>query len=255
MYLVGRLIRLSPILLVLALVACRTVTVAVTPDVAMPEGGTCVLIIHGAKSAPRFWADSLADGVRRAEPADTVVRAVDWSDAAAPYAGVSRRALRVGEQLVPQLVDYDEVVIIAHSAGSFAAHAIERELAGTGVRIKLILLDPFVAAGVLDWRYGRDEFGAYAEETWVYLNTDDGVPATNTPCRNALNFDVTGLWPAADRAEDLHAVPIRWLHWTVGLPPGAWVSEDGGFTVGYHSDSQAFSALPKGTLLAVRSSR
>ena len=64
------------------------------------------------------------------------------------------------------------------------------------------------------------------------LNTDDPVPSTNLPLRNALNFDITGSKERESfvplEGDSLHSWPAAWY----GSHPGVIEKEGSGMSRG-----------------------
>mmetsp|Transcript_30154 Transcript_30154/g.64646 ORF Transcript_30154/g.64646 Transcript_30154/m.64646 type:complete len:171 (-) Transcript_30154:1134-1646(-) len=101
--------------------------------------------------------------------------------------------------------------IIGISVGAFSADATVNELkknfqvtsnqdigrnTGSNVPfVQLTLLDPFQQRGVFGVGHGKSKFGVSADFTEQYLNTDDPVPSTGEPIKNAVCYDVTNLRP------------------------------------------------------------
>lgn len=243
---VGSLAPLSVALIALALGGCGTPSFTIVGDTGDNQG-EAIVVVHGAGDNPESFALPLAAELADSTPRSPTVLVVDWEDAASNYLLAAGRGMEVGEGVARQLAGYDPVTVIAHSAGAFVAHAIERNLSGAG--LTLVLLDPFTARSIFQWRYGRRQFGSDADYTWVYLNTNDRVPATNAICRNAVNLDVTALVATADNESERHRSPVYWYRATVGDAPGDWIAL--GFPVGYHAREEDYDSFPKGKLIPV----
>lgn len=120
----------------------------------------------------------------------------DWS----PWRGNLLRAAydsqEVGIRIAKILLEYPQLKhlhIIGISVGAFAADSVSKTYKqgkGKG-HVHLTLLDPFCSKGVIPNSSGVDNFGKSADYCEHYLNTDDPVPFTNTPLRQAVVYDVT----------------------------------------------------------------
>lgn len=143
---------------------------------------------------------------------------VEWSDYSSNILQASFNGEKVGKLTAKKLLEQmtnpnnklSTIHIIGISVGAFAADAAVNELkenfkvnstrrqtkeTGETPFVQLTLLDPFQQRGVFGVRYGENEFGKSADYAEQYLNTDDPVPSTNKPLKNAVCYDVTNLRP------------------------------------------------------------
>jgi len=117
------------------------------------------------------------------------------------------------------------VHVVAISAGAFAADAliIAARRALPNAYLRMTILDGFTADGAASALAddadapGLKSFGIDADFAEAYINTDDPVPSTTLPLRNAVNYDVTSaalrsrFEPVlAERGDSLHLWPAAY---------------------------------------------
>jgi hypothetical protein len=137
---------------------------------------------------------------------------VEWTKYSSNIFQASYNGERIGRLAANELLDLlpddsniQTIHLIGISVGSFAADAAARELvrnlnaeaSHTTSRpfIQLTLLDPFTQRGIFGFGYGNRVFGAFADYTQQYMNTDDPVPSTNEALQNSVCYDITHLRP------------------------------------------------------------
>ena len=201
------------------------------PPLAIKAGcDDVVFVLHGA-GGPDANSHRIAEAMQKRNAAAQIVEYIY-----APFVGDQLQApfnaMRVGDHLADELLvrsssPAKRVHVVGISVGAFAADRLATRLAldGRCERVKLTLLDPFTARGLLglvrpNSAYGVTTFGkaprVVAESVF---NRDDPVPSTNLPLEHAVNFDITN---AAARArftplpgDSLHSWPAAWY----GLNP------------------------------------
>lgn len=187
-------------------------------------GGEVVLLFHGSGGPDKLTRAALARV--RAQDARHSIKprlyyAPDWSEFSQSVLTAAFNAQEVGEGCARAVrglgPDVRSVHVIGVSVGAFAADACARATkrgARAGRRspfVRLTLLDPFCARGVLDWGYGRRTFGTGVDYAEQILNTDDVVPSTNAPLPNCYCVDVTPAKAAFQlpSAYDGHEWPLE----------------------------------------------
>ena len=197
------------------------------------ERDDVVLVLHGAggpDANSRRIVDAMQKRYIKAQVVEYVYTPFVGNQLQAPF-----NAMRVGDHLAEELLlnsaapTRRRVHIVGISVGAFAADRLATRLAADGrcEQVKLTLLDPFTARGLLglvrpESAYGVNNFGrAPRVVTESVFNRDDPVPSTNLPLRCAVNFDITN---AATRTrftplpgDNLHSWPAAWY----GLNPAA----------------------------------
>ena len=113
---------------------------------------------------------------------------------------------RIGREVAKRLpARIRRVHIIGISVGAHAAEACVRQLKQDRhdrIYIQETLLDPVCAKGVLDLEYGIREFGSMADYAQQFVNTDDVMPFSNSPCLKCAVFDITACRPEEIRGHD-----------------------------------------------------
>mmetsp|Transcript_27467 Transcript_27467/g.65960 ORF Transcript_27467/g.65960 Transcript_27467/m.65960 type:complete len:440 (+) Transcript_27467:39-1358(+) len=166
---------------------------------------------------------------------------VEWGDYSTNLFQASYNGEAIGrivaEYLSPKAKNIETVHLIGISVGAFAANMAatnwqqQQQQTGRGGEdrsgstassppsppyVQLTLLDPFTQRGIFGIGYGQHNFGSSPsiDYTQQYLNTDDPVPSTNMPIKNAVCYDVTSVrpseifghdWPLAYYAKRLEA--------------------------------------------------
>ena len=155
-----------------------------------------VLVLHGA-GGPDANTRRIADALQRESSSVQVVEYVY-----APFVGDQLQApfnaMRVGQFLADEVLRATDgpkrVHVVGVSVGAFAADRVASRLADAGrfEQVRLTLLDPFTARGLLgllrpESAYGVTSFGRKATIAESVFNRDDPVPSTNLPLQNAIN--------------------------------------------------------------------
>ena len=157
---------------------------------------TATLVFHGSEGFDRN-TDSLKAVLADRQKSSELILFVDWSKHSVNRLTASYQGQRVGKKFANKLdIKAKHLHIIGISVGAFAANAYVEQIKKfhQEARVKLTLLDPFVAKG-LDFSYGIRVFGKNADVCQQFLNTDDPVPFTNKPLSSCSVIDVTSLRP------------------------------------------------------------
>ena len=198
------------------------------PRLALDDGRSdeVVIVLHGA-GGPDANTRRIAEALEKTSSKGA--RVIEY--VYAPYVGDQLQApfnaMRVGDHLAEELAKAaaspKRVHVVGVSVGAFAADRLASRLAASGKceQVRLTLLDPFTARGILglarpESAYGVTEFGrSPGVRCESVFNRDDPVPSTNLPLRHAVNFDVT---EAAERGrftplpgDNLHSWPAAWF--------------------------------------------
>jgi hypothetical protein len=220
------------------------------PDIALdiPAGTTTlVLVTHGSADAGdplliRIVAELQA---RYRDVPGAAVRFLRWapqSDERLRAAATAQAAgRRLGEKLA-EIPGLRELQIIAHSSGAFMPDAICRAYRAAvpfPARVSMVLLDPFLIQGFIDWSWGARHHGECADFALAVINTDDPAPATNRPLANAYNVDVTGAPGSASFQPNGHYWPLEYYR-AVLLPVQAELAR------------RSFADYPRGAVHTVR---
>lgn len=142
----------------------------------------------------------------------------DWKKWCGNLLRASRDSEKVGKRVGKQIGEFSvhlqkkrghsdsddrlkKVHVIGISCGAFAANAVIEEIRRIEkknkikdedrIYTKLTLLDPFTLRGIFGKDFGVNNFGKEADYCEHFLNTDDPVPSTNEPCKNAFVYDIT----------------------------------------------------------------
>ncbi len=236
--------RLTAGLLLCALAAVLGCTEKITADPLPPQGEEAdrlLLVVHGLGDSPQSWPSELIDAVRLRMDNSTRwdMVAYDWSDHSedSDWLTASYSGLEIGRQLGTFLASaeysYGTIHIIAHSVGSFVIHgAVQayRKKSGSPARIHMTYLDPFTLHGVLNYSYGRKNFGRGADFAEMIFNSDDPVPSTNIPLDHAHNFDITGSDLKNTEGSEAHWWPVDYYITTI---------EDAGLAYGFQLSPMA----------------
>ena len=184
----------------------------VPPD---PPAGTrvLVLLLHGSggREEPALMAlEQRFVALAAARPEVSVIRYI-WS----PHSDTRLRA-RVNGRLVGEIIgkalasrpEIRAIHLVGHSAGAYPVQAIcdaYRAATPVAARIVSTFLDPIGFDGAFNPTWGAREFGGCADYAEAFINTDDPVPATNTPLAQAFTIDVTA---ARGDGVDGHRWPV-----------------------------------------------
>ena len=164
------------------------------------------IVFHGSGGQDQY-TDALMQRLRKNNPSQ-YSEIVEWSKYSTNIFQASYNGEKIGRLAVKQLLadanarNIKTIHVIGISVGSFCADAAVRELkVGLGGEqgqpfVQLTLLDPFTQRGIFGVGYGNKVFGKSADFTQQFLNTDDPVPSTNAPLKNAVCYDITNLRPA-----------------------------------------------------------
>ena len=160
---------------------------------------TLVLLFHGSNDHQNPELKSIKDKFVNLlkSPETTKVINYDWSYASS-YLKASANTIKIGKSIgleISNLKNLKNIRLIAHSAGAFIAKSLCQSYrdSGGGAHIETTFLDPFNLRGFADFNYGVRNFGKCADFASSIINTDDGVPSTNTMLKNSWNIDVTKL--------------------------------------------------------------
>lgn len=183
-----------------------------------PATRTLVLLVHGSggREEPTLMAlERRARELLADRDGVTVLRYI-WS----PYSDARFRASANGQRAgtllgaaLARLPALAGVHVIVHSAGAYLPEAMCAELrraAGRPVRVDMTFLDPIGFRGVLDTGWGVRNYGACADYAEAIINTDDPVPATNSPLQQAWNVDVTAAGKASGFTGGGHRWPVQY---------------------------------------------
>lgn len=187
------------------------------PPLALPAGTRdAVLIFHGRGGKEEPVVVNLAgrfEALAAEAPGTAIVRYV-WS----PWSDTRFRSqpngAHLGEVLGAELAalpDLENLHLVGHSAGAYVLDPLcaAYKAAGGRARVSITYLDPIGFRGVLDTGYGARNYGACADYAEAFINTDDPVPATNSPLRQAWTIDVTGAPSRAAFTGDGHRWPVQ----------------------------------------------
>lgn len=127
---------------------------------------------------------------------------------------------RVGRVLGAELAQLPRLAtlhLVAQSAGAYVleplCEAYRDAVTAAGrrpARIEMTYLDPIGFRGVLDVGYGARNYGQCADYAEAFINTDDPVPATDTPLEHAWNVDVTAAPARAGYQGGGHRWPAQY---------------------------------------------
>jgi len=181
-----------------------------------PETRVLVLLFHGSNGADLPVWSEIADRVSQlnASNPQSVVVKYNWSVGsdkrmrAGANAEVFARALG---QEIARLEKLEYVQLIAHSAGSYILDPLcesYRERVAQTAHVEMTFLDPFGSRDLVDVNRGNRNYGSCADYASAYISTDDPVPSTNSPLRQAYNFDVTNSSARAGFTQMGHVWPL-----------------------------------------------
>jgi len=152
------------------------------------------------------------------------VQLLDWSEQCGDTLRAPNNARRLGDRLGNELARSNplpKLHVIGVSVGAHAADALTAAFRARApeTHIHLTLLDPFLARGIgglvlSKAAYGVRRFGASADYCESLYNTDDPVPSTSSPVKQAVNYDLT-LCKERSRfkplpGDSLHSWPAAW---------------------------------------------
>ena len=175
-----------------------------------PDTGRVTIIAHGLRDRLDHWAEPLRNDLRTAGH-DGLTLALDWRPFSHSTLRCSVDGLRIGRELGRHLAGQPGVAFvhaIGHSCGSFIALGVCRGVRDQdgAVTVQTTYLDPVSIYGGLFWRWGIERFGACADYSEAYIDTEDTVPGSGEPLPNAFTTDVT----AARLASGSHTLPHVW---------------------------------------------
>lgn len=159
------------------------------------------LVTHGTDDNVANWAQPLAQLWKSSAADSSHAEAIDWADGADSLFRCSRNASVIGKQLAERAASHlpqlESVHFVAHSAGSFMAHAFCKELKSQRPEVKISIdyLDPAGIYRGLFWNFGRDNFGSCADQARNLFNVGDGVPGSEEPLTHSQNTNITALRP------------------------------------------------------------
>ena len=206
------------LLILFDLYARSVASFTVAPISLDPRTRTAVLLFHGSNGredanvlALERRLRALVGGVSGVE-----VRLYVWS----PHSDTKFRAAANGEHVgrllgeeLGRMPALQAVHLIGHSAGAYIpdglCEALKKASAGR-VRVDVTYLDPIGFKGALDSGWGARHYGQCADYAEAYINTDDIVPATNTPLEHAWNVDVTEAGKRSGFNDGGHRWPLRY---------------------------------------------
>lgn len=221
----GRTIR--GVVVLMSLILLLTVGCTALPEhdlLPHARASSLLLVVHGAGASPRGWPRKLISTItgRYPQARQWQIVAYDWETEAAKVLTAAKRGYRIGRAIAEELLNvddpipYDRLHLIAHSVGSHLIQgftdAIRDAAGGSQPTIQMTFLDPFVARGVLRWRWGARVFGRGADLAECYISVEDGVPGTKSYLELAANTDVTALVPRRyrDNASQFHWWPVEY---------------------------------------------
>lgn len=153
-----------------------------------------VLVLHGA-GGPDANTRRIAEALQTSgtQVVEYIYEPYVGDQLQAPF-----NAMRVGDFLADEMLRATgsprRVHIVGVSVGAFAADRVASRLADAGrfEQVRLTLLDPFTARGLLglirpESAFGVTSFGRKATVAESIFNRDDPVPSTNLPLRHAVN--------------------------------------------------------------------
>lgn len=258
-----------------------------------PGARGIIVIAHGANGTADEWPARLEKRIRTYEERVTAaggetsqwdVFRVNWPALSDRYVTGAkhghRLGLRLGEQLASPGYDYEVIHLIGSSLGAHLIHGIARgyregleqrpaQTAGEAVAeqtapapprpavVHSTFLEPFFMRGLFAMRYGRKEFGRYADFAENYFVRREPVLFSNAPLRHAVNFDITDAVP--DRGDPsftyYHDYAFRFYRKSVGRAgPGFLFSpfaqgalRDGGF----YDPEELSTLLARGRVIEV----
>lgn len=229
----------------------------------LPNRQNLVLVTHGRSDGDGVlqmaWVNDLRDALRDAidspgstvNPSDWVVAALDWTDqASVPLVSLIGSGREVGAVVGQCLAQYqyEQVHLIAHSAGAYVVDEMARILHQdpSTQAIHITLLDAFVprhpnvhpilAEILLD-----PEYVSWADHYYI----DDPIPLTQQPLCHAHNIDLEDILVSPPPS---HSYPHVWYEETVSAP----TSMNGGLAYGFVRSlegggwAQSLSDYPRG---------
>lgn len=225
--------------LVLTLTACTTAPrtgwqAAVTDTVPdpSPDAMGIIVMVHGLNASAESWPQRYEDRFLQIPGAGRwdILR-VNWAPVSARFLTAPGRGYALGRALGRELAEAGDAYRVIHLVGqSLGAHVIHglseayREYlpAGeTAAYVHMTFLDPFIARSILRPSYGRRHFGRYADFAESYFTRREPVWFTNSPLRQAVNFDLTEVVPTPDEPEftHYHDYPHHYYQATIGSHP------------------------------------
>ncbi len=196
----------------------------VTPIDPPADARVLVLLLHGSGGREEPALIGLEQRFTRlaAGRTDVAVMRYIWS----PHSDARLRARvngrRVGEALgraIAARPGLRVVHLVGHSAGAYPVQAFceaYRSAAPIPARIVTTFLDPIGFDGAFNPRWGAGVLGHCADYAEAIINTDDPVPATNSPLTQAWNVDVTAA--RGDQPIDGHRWPVDFYAAQLDVP-------------------------------------
>ncbi|OIQ47708.1 MAG: hypothetical protein BM565_05205 [Gammaproteobacteria bacterium MedPE] len=154
-----------------------------------------VLISHGLKDDTATWVTTLKKQLLT-NGGDVQVIAIDWSRYADNALTCSVNGRRIGHDMANILLKNSQLIdiqLIGHSCGAFVNYGICEVLKEhqNDINVNSIYLAPVSVYGGMFWEFGLDNFGACANESITYFDTEDRVPGSNRAPIHSTGIDVT----------------------------------------------------------------
>lgn len=184
------------------------------PSLTSSNAQHATIVFHGSGGQDQY-TDALMERLQKENPSQ-YNQIVDWSKYSTNILQASFNGEQIGRLAAEELMgifadtsNLKTIHLIGISVGSFAADAAARRLkqflddlkgrtsspSSDRPFVQLTLLDPFTQRGIFGLGYGNRVFGASADYTQQFLNTDDPVPSTNAPLQKAVCYDITNIRP------------------------------------------------------------
>ena len=192
-------------------------------------------IIFPGFDGPDIHTKQIEKEVAESDNIHNLVRYIccfDWRIWRSDVFRTSFNSQEVGKRIGQQLANNSSIRClhaVGISVGAFAANECVKEFKKNSkcnkLFTRLTLLDPFTSRGVVGQGYGDKHFGADADFCDMYLNTDDPVPFTNTPLKNAYAIDVTNCEEREhfrpEKRDSMHSWPVAFFarHWKRDIDP------------------------------------
>jgi len=174
---------------------------------------TLVLLFHGSNDHQNQELKSIKDNFTKYLNFFETAKVInyDWSYASS-YLKASANTMKIGRAIgieISNLKNIKNIRLITHSAGAFIAESLCNSYKANGgsAHIETTFLDPFNLRGFSDFNYGVRNFGKCSNFSSSIINTDDGVPTTNTMLKNSWNIDITNLNKPINFKEKGHYFP------------------------------------------------
>ena len=198
----------------LSMNACSDIT---TQELPYPsDSPNLILILHGSGDTSNDWPLEMQTSISNSFPdmEEWDIWTYDWNEYSSSKLSASKSGYEIGGLLGQQLLEphysYEHIHLIGHSVGCFVIYGIAESISNknTTITIHSTFLDPFTGKGLMDWTYGEQRFGQYADFAESYYNKDDNVPSTNGSLEFSHNFDITSLRPTEYAEDDFHWWPV-----------------------------------------------